>query len=69
MLGKNTVTKGILAAVTAVMALVTGQTRAADEPALEEVVVTGSKILRAAEAEALPLRVVTSADLLKQGAP
>lgn len=42
---------------------------AADQASVDEVVVTGSKILLSGEAEALPLRSVTAEELQKQGAP
>jgi iron complex outermembrane receptor protein len=62
--------KAMIPAAVAVVVLGAGRAAAAaEEAALEEVVVTGSKILRREEAAALPLRVVTSDDLLKQGAP
>ncbi len=53
------------------IALAAGAASAAGEEAasLEEVVVTGSKLLRPKEAEALPLRVVSAEDLQRQGAP
>lgn len=66
---KKRTTQGLLTVAATVMVLSSGRAFAVDEAALEEVVVTGSKILRPAEAEALPLRIVTADDLLKQGAP
>jgi iron complex outermembrane receptor protein len=62
-------TQGLLTVAAAVMVLASAKSMAADEAVLEEVVVTGSKILKPAEAEALPLRIVTSEELFKQGAP
>jgi iron complex outermembrane receptor protein len=66
---KKQTSKAKLTVAAAVMVLSSGHTLAAADAALEEVVVTGSKILRPSEAAALPLRVVTSEELLQQGAP
>lgn len=58
-----------LAVAAACMGLSAASAAAEDADGLDEVVVTGSRLLRSQEAEALPLRVVTNDDLLKQGAP
>ncbi len=42
---------------------------AAEDTEVEQVVVTGSRLLTAGQADALPLRVVTVEDLEKQGSP
>lgn len=46
-----------------------GPARADENGTVEEIVVTGSRLLTAREAEALPLRVVSAEELEKQGSP
>lgn len=59
-----------LAACTLLLSLGSHAAAAADKAEqLEEVVVTGSHILRPAEAQALPLRVVSTEDLVNLGSP
>ena len=56
----------------AFLAMVSQSAVAADDASqddLQEVVITGSYLLTPQEAAALPIRVVTAEDLLKQGSP
>ncbi len=69
----NTVIRRVLLPLPfALLAVVSQSAAAADDAAqneLQEVVVTGSYLLKPQEAAALPMRVVSAEDLLKQGSP
>ncbi|MCC7199177.1 MAG: TonB-dependent receptor [Gammaproteobacteria bacterium] len=58
----------VLTVSAAVLAVLSGQALA-NATELEEITVTGSHIMRAAEAEAMPLRVVSADDLKEMGSP
>jgi iron complex outermembrane recepter protein len=58
-----------LKTVTAAVLAVLGAPALAAEAKLEEIVVTGSYLTRATEADSMPIRVVSADDLVKAGSP
>lgn len=59
----------LIATISGGMGVLSGVAQAADDVALEEIIVTGSRVMRADQASAMPLRFVSTEDLMKSGSP